>query len=178
MVPIKKAPHWLIVECKAALATVTRRDGRWLLTWRTNPVTWRSDVALALLVPSHRRFVCRVRDVLSRAGEGWLKNTEVCDLLVHFRTYGLPICRHPPSKPAGALVLLDASRSLQASIWSHSLIKAVSGGARCPQPFGFVGIASYWPAAARSSGFYSLSHVHASTERAISSLELTCQFAL
>lgn len=45
----------------------------------------------------------RVRDVLSRAGEGWLKNTEVCDLLVHYRTYGLPICRHPPNKPAGVL---------------------------------------------------------------------------
>lgn len=45
--------------------------------------------------------VCRVRDVLSRASEGWLKNTEVCDLLVHFRTYGLPVCRHPPSQPAG-----------------------------------------------------------------------------
>jgi hypothetical protein len=47
--------------------------------------------------PAHR-----VRDVLARAGEGWLKNTEVCDLLVHYRTYGLPICRHPPSRPAGA----------------------------------------------------------------------------
>lgn len=27
----------------------------------------------------------RVRDVLRRAGTGWLKNTEVCDLLVHHR---------------------------------------------------------------------------------------------
>ena len=42
-----------------------------------------------------------VREILERACNSWLKNTEVTDLLVNHRQYGLHVSMEPPVRPPG-----------------------------------------------------------------------------
>ena len=42
-----------------------------------------------------------VREILERACNSWLKNTEVTDLLVNHRQYGLHVSLEPPVRPPG-----------------------------------------------------------------------------
>jgi CG-1 domain len=58
-----------------------------------------------------------IREVLARAKDGWLKNTEVYELLQNYKRYGLKISKDPPLRPPGKPV--------------HPL----RGGGRC-SPFG------------------------------------------
>jgi hypothetical protein len=53
------------------------------------------------LSPDNPRFPQKVRDILHKAQSAWLKNTEVCDLLLHYAEYNLPVARDPPNLPPG-----------------------------------------------------------------------------
>ena len=44
-----------------------------------------------------------VREVLDRCCNSWLKNTEVTDLLVNHRQYGLHVSLEPPVRPPGEI---------------------------------------------------------------------------
>lgn len=46
-----------------------------------------------------------MRDILRRAQTIWLKNPEVCDLLVNHRQYGLNVSVHSPVRPPGAFAV-------------------------------------------------------------------------
>ena len=55
------------------------------------------------LSPDNPKFPQKVRDILHKAQSAWLKNTEVCDLLLHYAEYNLPVARDPPNLPPGKL---------------------------------------------------------------------------
>ena len=55
------------------------------------------------LSPDNPKFPQKVRDILHKAQSAWLKNTEVCDLLLHYAEYNLPVARDPPNLPPGEL---------------------------------------------------------------------------
>ena len=53
------------------------------------------------LSPENPKFPQKVREILLKAQNAWLKNTEVCDLLLHYSDYNLPVARDPPNLPPG-----------------------------------------------------------------------------
>lgn len=55
------------------------------------------------LSPDNPRFPQKVREILHKAQSAWLKNTEVCDVLLHYSEYNLPVARDPPHLPPGRL---------------------------------------------------------------------------
>jgi hypothetical protein len=40
--------------------------------------------------------------VVKKAGDKWLKNTEVVDILNHYSQYGFPVSTEAPATPTGA----------------------------------------------------------------------------
>ena len=53
------------------------------------------------LSPDNPKFPQKVREILHKAQSAWLKNTEVCDVLLHYSEYNLPVARDPPHLPPG-----------------------------------------------------------------------------
>jgi hypothetical protein len=53
------------------------------------------------LNPDDPKFPQKVRETLHKAQSSWLKNTEVCNLLLHYAEYNLPVARDPPNLPPG-----------------------------------------------------------------------------
>ena len=53
------------------------------------------------LSPDNPKFPQKVRDILHKAQTAWLKNTEVCDVLMRYSEYNLPVAREPPHLPPG-----------------------------------------------------------------------------
>lgn len=51
--------------------------------------------------PSDPNLPPKVRDVLTKGKTNWLKNPEVCELLVNHAAFNLPISRDAPSQPPG-----------------------------------------------------------------------------
>ena len=45
----------------------------------------------------------KAKEVLLKAEQSWLKNTEVCELLLNYVAYNLPVSKEPPHQPPGAL---------------------------------------------------------------------------
>ena len=63
------------------------------------------------LSPDNPKFPQKVREILHKAQSAWLKNTEVCDVLMHYSEYNLPVARDPPHLPPGETDSTDASVS-------------------------------------------------------------------
>ena len=55
------------------------------------------------LSPDNPKFPQKVRDILHKAQTAWLKNTEVCDVLMRYSEYNLPVARDPPHLPPGGI---------------------------------------------------------------------------
>ena len=58
------------------------------------------------------KFPAKVRDILLKAQSAWLKNTEVCDLLLHYHEYQLPVAREPPNLPPGVHLYMSSTLGL------------------------------------------------------------------
>ena len=58
------------------------------------------------LSPDNPKFPQKVRDILHKAQTAWLKNTEVCDVLMRYSEYNLPVARDPPHLPPGEMKAL------------------------------------------------------------------------
>ena len=58
------------------------------------------------LSPDNPKFPQKVRDILHKAQTAWLKNTEVCDVLMRYSEYNLPVARDPPHLPPGEMKTL------------------------------------------------------------------------
>ena len=43
----------------------------------------------------------KMQDILEKGKRSWLKNTEVCDMLLHYTKFNLRIAREPPCQPPG-----------------------------------------------------------------------------
>ncbi|CAL8460857.1 g388 [Coccomyxa elongata] len=65
------------------------------------------------LSPDNPKFPQKVRDILHKAQSAWLKNTEVCDLLLHYAEYNLPVARDPPNLPPGGSLFLFDRRAVR-----------------------------------------------------------------
>jgi hypothetical protein len=52
--------------------------------------------------PTDPNLPPKVRDVLHKGRTSWLKNPEVCDLLVNHAAFNMPISRDAPMQPPGA----------------------------------------------------------------------------
>ena len=42
------------------------------------------------------------QDILEKGKRSWLKNTEVCDMLINYAAFNLRVAREPPCKPPGS----------------------------------------------------------------------------
>ena len=60
------------------------------------------------LSPDNPKFSQKVREILHKEQSAWLKNTEVCDVLMHYSEYSLPVARDPPHLPLGGTKGLEA----------------------------------------------------------------------
>ena len=60
------------------------------------------------LSPDNPKFPQKVREILHKAQSAWLKNTEVCDVLLHYSEYNLPVARDPPHLPPGGTCCVPA----------------------------------------------------------------------
>ena len=60
--------------------------------------------------------------MLQRAERNWLKNTEVCDLLVNHKEYGLNVCVDPPVRPPGESCPVCAGKSSGALEWRTEVL--------------------------------------------------------
>lgn len=45
-----------------------------------------------------------VRDILEKGKRSWLKNTEVCDMLLNHNEFNLRVAKEPPRQPPGRLI--------------------------------------------------------------------------
>ena len=43
----------------------------------------------------------KAQAIIRKAEGSWLKNTEVCELLMNYVAYNLPVSKEPPSQPPG-----------------------------------------------------------------------------
>jgi hypothetical protein len=51
--------------------------------------------------PSDPNLLPKVREILTKGKTSWLKNPEVCDLLMNHASYNMPISRDAPNQPPG-----------------------------------------------------------------------------
>jgi hypothetical protein len=90
------------------------------------------------LNPDNPKFPQKVRDILLKAQNAWLKNTEVCDLLLHYSEYSLPVAREPPSLPPGKqhgpALLLDHKDSM--TVVAHPDLTLMGRVGACAPPGG------------------------------------------
>lgn len=45
-----------------------------------------------------------VRDILEKGKRSWLKNTEVCDMLLNHMEFNLRVAKKPPRQPPGRFI--------------------------------------------------------------------------
>lgn len=51
----------------------------------------------------------KTQDILEKGKRGWLKNTEVCDMLLHHAAFNLRVAKEPPRQPPGSCLTTSAS---------------------------------------------------------------------
>ncbi len=54
------------------------------------------------LAPSDPDLPEMVQDILEKGKRSWLKNTEVCDMLLNYSAFNLRVAREPPCQPPGS----------------------------------------------------------------------------
>lgn len=59
----------------------------------------------------------KMQDILEKGKRSWLKNTEVCDMLLHYTKFNLRIAREPPCQPPG--------NAQTTPVWSFSILVQV-----------------------------------------------------
>ena len=47
----------------------------------------------------------KTQDILKKGKRSWLKNTEVCDMLLNYTAFNLRVAREPPCQPPGTAQL-------------------------------------------------------------------------
>lgn len=96
--------------------------------------------------PSDPSLPPKVREVLHKGRTSWLKNPEVCDLLVNHAAFNLPISRDAPMQPPGTRTFRSFHHNL-----CESFCKTQSFGCYCTDDaksfFGYVcgsGFRGHW----------------------------------
>ncbi|KAK9820359.1 hypothetical protein WJX72_009412 [[Myrmecia] bisecta] len=67
----------------------------------------------APLDPKDPSYPPKIREVLAKGQTTWLKNTEVCDLLLNFQAYNMRVSRDPPLQPPGGSLFLYDRRAVR-----------------------------------------------------------------